>query len=75
LVDFFGQIESKGLDVMEEKQIKWNIYPVTTIQYQVLEEIGHRISATIYFVMCLLYKDVAIKALNLEKYKDDLVSL
>jgi len=61
---------------MEGKQIEQKTYLVTTTKYQLLEEMGHGTSATLYSTMCFPYKEmVAIKALDLEKFsKDDLVS-
>lgn len=66
---------ASGRDVvMEGGQSERKIYPVTAAEYQLLEEIGEGISAIVYRAMCLPYKEVvAIKSLDLEKCKSDLV--
>ncbi|CAM6043937.1 unnamed protein product [Sphagnum compactum] len=55
-----GQIEKRG-------------FPVTATDYNILEEIGQGVSATVYRAICLPFNEiVAIKSLDLEKCNSNL---
>lgn len=56
--------------VVEQKQ-----YPVNPADYEILEDIGQGVSATVYRALCKpLNETVAIKSLDLEKCNSSLVS-
>lgn len=49
-------------------------FPLNASDYELCEEIGEGVSATVYRALCIpLNKEVAIKVLDLEKCNNDLV--
>lgn len=58
---------SRCLESMEKQSERKGPYPVTATQYQVLEEVGHGLGATVHRAICLPFNEVvAIKKLDLE---------